>query len=104
MAMISSLPENLQALFAPRPPLDYIPVPERKKREPYTGFSAYSSYFEDPEKTTDLSKDDLLHVENREQKKERIQRQRNQKQEKAIREQLQECNYHQKVLNRFVLI
>ena len=90
--MISSLPENLQALFAPRPPLDYLPPPERKKRDPYSGFSAYSQFFETPD-STNLDKDDLLHVENREQKKDRIQKQRKQKQEKTIEQKLQECNY-----------
>ena len=90
MAMISSLPENLQALFAPRPPLQYIPVPERKQHAPYTGIAHLFSQFEKPEQA-ETKPIDFLHVETREQKQKRVAKKREENKMRKISEQMADC-------------
>ena len=95
MAIINALPENLQALFAPRSPLPYLPSIERKKLPPYTGIASYTDLFEDPNASSDRNDDDYLHVLTREQKIRRKENMRAFKQETNIKEQEEQCIYHQ---------
>merc|ERR1712137_1054987 len=95
MAMISSLPDNLQALFTPRPPLEFIPVPERKEYPPYTGIAHLFSQFEQPDKA-ETKPIDFLHVESREQRTKRIAKQREDKKMRKISEQMADWNPKQK--------
>lgn len=50
--MTQFLPDNLLALFAPRPPIEFKPPPDEllvnRKRIPVSGVSKYVSLFEDP--------------------------------------------------------
>jgi len=96
MAIINALPENLQALFAPRSPLPYFPSTERKKLPPYTGIASYTDLFEDPNASSDSrNADDYLHVLTREQKIRRKENMRAFKHENNIKEQEEQCIYHQ---------
>lgn len=92
MAIINALPENLQKLFAPRPPLDYIPVPGRKKHQPYSGVASFAELFEDPNSTDNLTKEDFIHVPTREQKKKRKQQFKQARQESVITRELEKWN------------
>ncbi|KAF8406424.1 hypothetical protein HHK36_008511 [Tetracentron sinense] len=44
----TGLTSNLLKLFAPRPPLEYKPPPEKRKCPPYTGMAQFASNFAEP--------------------------------------------------------
>ena len=46
--MTKYLPPRLRDLFAPRPPLEYLPPATFRKMPAYTGVSAFLNRFEDP--------------------------------------------------------
>lgn len=46
--MTQYLPPELLALFAPRPPLDYLPPRNIRKRRDFAPLSSYKKYFEEP--------------------------------------------------------
>jgi len=73
--MTSSLPPNLLALFAPRDAAPYLPpadkLPHEKKRQCYTGIAQFVNNFEDPKDTPDPVK-----VETREERRERLRREK----------------------------
>lgn len=46
--MTKFLPPKLRELFAPRPPIEYIEPPEKKKMPAYGGVAAFLNRFEDP--------------------------------------------------------
>jgi len=68
--MTSFLPDNLVALFAPRPSIPFKPPPDElfvnRKRLPMTGISQYIRGFEDPRDTPPKPR-----IETREEKRER---------------------------------
>ena len=80
-AMTAYLPPNLLALFEPRPPLEHIDLPEKRKLPPYTGIGSLVSNFEDP-KTVDFSV--FKPIEQKAEKKARIQKYREEKLAKLI--------------------
>ncbi|KAH7702436.1 CBN-RNP-7 protein [Aphelenchoides avenae] len=66
--MTQFLPDNLLALFAPRPPIEFKPPPDElivlKKRVPISGVAQYIKLFEDPKDTPPKP-----HVETKEERK-----------------------------------
>lgn len=48
--MTQFLPPSLLALFAPRPPIPYLPPPEKNKLPSYTGVAQFTQLFEDETK------------------------------------------------------
>ncbi|CAH8336523.1 unnamed protein product [Eruca vesicaria subsp. sativa] len=44
----TGLTPNLLKLFEPRPPLEFLPPPEKRKCPPYTGMAQYVSHFAEP--------------------------------------------------------
>lgn len=68
--MTQYLPDNLLALFAPRPPLEFKrpiePLVVDKKRAPILGVAQYVNLFEDPKDTPAKPK-----VETKEEKRQR---------------------------------
>ena len=50
-AVAHALPASILALFAPRPPLEYMRPLEKRKMPPYTGMASYLEHFEDPSET-----------------------------------------------------
>lgn len=83
-----ALPPPLLALFAPRPPLQYLPPFEKNKLPPYSGIAAYVTEFEDPS-TVDYSQ--FTSMETRKEKQERIQKLRAEKHAKILEQALQNC-------------
>jgi len=71
MGMTAHLPPSLQALFAPRPPIPFLPPISKRNCKPFEGVAQYLKEFEDPD-TVDYST-----VTGRwETRKERIERKR----------------------------
>jgi U1 small nuclear ribonucleoprotein len=66
--MTQFLPDNLLALFAPRPPIEFKPPPDEllvnRKRIPIGGVAQYVKLFEDPKDTPAKR-----HVETKEERK-----------------------------------
>jgi len=48
LAMTQHLPPNLLILFQARPPIPYLPPPEKNELPPYAGIANFVSAFEDP--------------------------------------------------------
>jgi hypothetical protein len=44
--MTQFLPPNLLAMFAPRPPIPFMPPPDKKPHRPYTGIADFVKEFE----------------------------------------------------------
>lgn len=83
--MTDKLPPNLLALFAPRPPLRWVPpsdhAPEERKTAHITGVAAFLPQLEEYKAT-----DKYEPTESWLQRKDRIKLERKQKQEKLLKE------------------
>jgi len=85
--MTHHLPPSLLALFAPRPPVAYLPPLEKRKCPPLSGIVQFTGHFEDPSKV-----DNSNHrpIETKQQLKERKIREKLAKHEEKIQELLKE--------------
>jgi len=83
--MTDKLPPNLLALFAPRPPLRWIPpsdhAPEERKTANISGISAFMPQFEEYKQT-----DEYVATESWLQRKDRIKLEKKLAQEKLLKE------------------
>jgi U1 small nuclear ribonucleoprotein len=86
--MTAHLPPSLLALFAPRPPLPYVVPEDKPKLPPYSGVSNYLSYFEDPVLINAPS--GSRPFETRKQRKERIQKEKWEKNQLVIAQKIKE--------------
>lgn len=88
--MTDKLPPNLLALFAPRPPLRYLPhcdhEPAKRRTMPISGVAAFLEEFRKP----DL---DYVPTESWLQKRDRLQLEKKERQEKKIQEGLETCKF-----------
>jgi len=89
--MTHHLPPSLLALFAPRPPLPYLPPIEKKKCPHYCGISQFVRDFEDP-KTIDYSQ--FKPIETKKQIKERRAKEKSSLHEEKIQKILAEWDPH----------
>jgi U1 small nuclear ribonucleoprotein len=89
--MTASLPPSLLALFAPRPPLPYIPPVENPKLPAYNGLSAFLSKFEPPKPVDETSKPFLDPFSFRRRRKERKEKIRLAKNLQVIAENVKKC-------------
>jgi len=81
-----ALPAPILALFAPRPPLRYLPPIEKPKLPPYTGVAEFMKYFEDP----DPNRPKWTPPETPRQRRERKRKEREEKHQLEIKRQLAE--------------
>jgi U1 small nuclear ribonucleoprotein len=88
--MTASLPPTLLALFAPRPPLPFAPPLEKPTLPHLTGISSYLHYFTEPEKDTFVGSRSF---ETKKTRKDRIQKEKWQKNQTFIAENLKNCTY-----------
>jgi len=58
--MTAHLPPSLLALFAPRPPIPYLPPIEKRKCTPLTGMAHFVQYFEDPSTVVEKPKQEFV--------------------------------------------
>ena len=83
--MTDKLPPNLLALFAPRPPLRWVPpsdyAPEERRTANISGLAAFLPQLEEYKKT-----DDYVPTESWLQRKDRIKLEKKQAQEKLLKE------------------
>lgn len=86
--MTQFLPPNLLALFAPRPPIPYLPPSEHRSLPPYTGISQYLQQFETPDKTPPGRG---YAMETKKQVKERLRSEKRAKYEEKLQQHLAEC-------------
>jgi U1 small nuclear ribonucleoprotein len=87
LIMVSHLPPSLLSLFAPRPPLPYLPQPEKLKCPPYSGVSDYLDILREAKK----DENDWKPVENKRQKKERKVEERAKFQSDDLQRRIKEC-------------
>ena len=74
--MVTFLPPPVLALFVARPPLDYLPPVRKSELPPYSGIASLVSLFEN---TAEVDLSQMKYVESRKEKRERIQKERNEK-------------------------
>jgi len=91
--MTAFLPPNLLQLFAPRPPIPYVPPVEKRKLPPYTGVSDYKTIFEDP-KIVDYSQFKVF--ESKDERRRRISILRKYKRDRLIEEKMKSWNPNRK--------
>jgi len=88
--MTDKLPPNLLALFAPRPPLRWVPpsdhAPGERKTAPISGLAAFL-----PQLQEYKEEDSYIPTESWLQRKDRIQLEKRQRQEKLLTEGPQNC-------------
>ena len=88
--MTDKLPPQLLALFAPRPPLRYLPAPdtapEKRKTPGITGLASFLSEIGSFD-------EEYVPTETEEQKKIKRREERAVKQQKIIREGVDNCNF-----------
>jgi hypothetical protein len=88
--MTDKLPPNLLALFAPRPPLRWVPpsdfAPEKRKTAPISGVAAYLSALQEYKET-----DVYEPTESWLQRKDRIKLEKKAKMEKMMGEGIKDC-------------
>jgi len=86
--MTDKLPPNLLALFAPRPPLRYLPhcdhEPAKRRTMPVSGVAAFLEAFQKPDS-------DSVPKESELQKRDRLLLEKKERQEKMIQEGLENC-------------
>lgn len=82
------LPPPLMALFAPRPPLPYVPPPPKSQLPPYSGVASYLQEFEDPA-TVDYSQ--FAAGETVEQRRARVRKAREEKHAAELAEAIAKC-------------
>lgn len=86
--MTDKLPPNLLALFAPRPPLRYLPHcdhdPANRRTVPISGVAAFLDAFREPD-------DSYVPTESWLQKRDRKALEKKEKQEKTLKEGLENC-------------
>lgn len=86
--MTDKLPPNLLALFAPRPPLRYLPhsdhEPARRRTVPISGVAAFLDEFRKPDP-------DYVSTESWLQRRDRLQLEKKERQEKRIKAGLESC-------------
>ncbi len=85
--MTKYLPPSLLALFAPRPPLPFVPPVHTPKHGPLTGVAAFTTSFEDPA-TVDFSA--MTRPEQIEERRARVRRQRAAKRAREIEEEVKQ--------------
>jgi hypothetical protein len=88
--MTDKLPPNLLALFAPRPPLRYLPhcdyEPAKRRTMPISGVAAFLEELHKPDP-------DYVPTESWLQRRDRLQLEKKEKQEKKIAEGLETCEF-----------
>lgn len=86
--MTDKLPPNLLALFAPRPPLRYLPhcdhEPAKRRTLPITGVAAFLEDFHKPDPN-------YVPTESWLQKRDRLQLEKKERQEQKTKEGLETC-------------
>jgi hypothetical protein len=89
--MTDKLPPNLLALFAPRPPLRYLPhcdhEPAKRRTMPISGVAAFLEELRKPDP-------DYVPTESWLQRRDRLQLEKKERQEKKIKEGLENCESH----------
>jgi U1 small nuclear ribonucleoprotein len=86
--MTAHLPPSLLSLFAPRPPLPYLPPIELRKPLSYTGISQYVKEFE---KTDNTKKEQVnFPFETKQSRKERLNKEKKKKHEQELEKIIKE--------------
>ena len=92
--MTDKLPPNLLALFAPRPPLRYLPhadyPPEKRKTQPIDGVAAFLEAFHTPDPN-------YVPTESWLQRKDRIQQEKKAAQEQRLKDGLANCTCYRRL-------
>ena len=84
--MTQHLPPHLLALFAPRPPIPYIPPVESKKPPTIIGVADFLKFEPEPE-----IKPEVFPIETRKQRKRRISQLKLKKHSQELDELIQKC-------------
>lgn len=81
-----NLPPAILSLFAPRKPLPFLPPIERKEHLPYSSVGTFLDCFEEPKEDEVLPEWKM--PESRRQKRERIEKEKNDKMKQKLQEDL----------------
>jgi U1 small nuclear ribonucleoprotein len=90
--MTAHLPPQLLALFAPRPPIPYIPPLEKDKLPPYTGIASFVSQFEPV--TEQPQQQVNFPFDNKKERKRRRIEEKLKKHEEELETLVKQCKYY----------